>query len=57
MSEETPDTAAYDPALDTDSDPETLNPREGAAARNEDADGSEEHLDPDADPDNLNPRA
>ncbi|MBN9327691.1 MAG: hypothetical protein BGO38_10250 [Cellulomonas sp. 73-145] len=38
---------------DTDADPGTLNPRSGAAARDE---SSGEYEDTDADPNNLNPR-
>ncbi|TQL01799.1 hypothetical protein [Cellulomonas sp. SLBN-39] len=48
-------TTGYDPQEDPDSDPQMLNPREGAqasAGAAPDADG-----DPDADPDALNPRA
>lgn len=46
-------TEGYDPATDTDADPDTLSPRTGAAAI---PDAGEEPGDPDADPDMLNPR-
>jgi len=44
----------YDPTADTDSDPSTLNPRRGRAAK--DMGDTDEDDDTDADPDNLNPR-
>lgn len=54
MSEHTPQdgTTAYDPATDPDSDPESMNPREGGQATGGTAAGT----DPDSDPDMLNPR-
>ena len=54
MSEQTPqdETTGYDPATDQDSDPESLNPREGDQATASTPAGT----DPDSDPDMLNPR-
>jgi hypothetical protein len=51
----------YDPAQDPDADPDQLNPREGAAAGNDESDadraaGSGDEPDQDADPASMNPR-
>ncbi|WP_419706416.1 hypothetical protein [Promicromonospora sp. NFX87] len=56
----------YDPTQDPDADPDQLNPREGAAAGNDEDDASGQHTgqaagqdtdtDQDADPSSMNPR-
>jgi hypothetical protein len=51
----------YDPTEDPDADPDQLNPREGAAAGNDESDtargaGSGDEPDQDADPSSMNPR-
>lgn len=53
----------YDPSQDPDADPDQLNPREGAAAGDDESDtaraagsGDESDQDQDADPSSLNPR-
>lgn len=54
MTEPTPGREA-DPHVDTDADPDNLNPRTGAAASGQ-VPREEEYADTDADPANLNPR-
>ncbi|WP_164545256.1 hypothetical protein [Antribacter gilvus] len=56
MSENPDRTTPYDPDDDPDTQPASLNPREGEQASGQPTEGRGEYEDTDADPANLNPR-